>query len=170
MHPMHKADTKIMFIYVLTLLGAALWLTMIFLAPFLKSHWAFGADLIYAVCSPLCHQNPSRCFVISGYPMAVCTRCLGIYSGFFLGTCIYPFIRGLRFQSLPRKGVLIAVSLPIVIDTAGNVLTLWMTTAWIRFMTGVFWGSFLPFFLMPGLMDMVLNKMSSAQSDAFSLD
>lgn len=154
----------------MTVVGAALWLAMIVLAPLLKNHWAFGADLIYAVCSSLCHQNPSRCFVLSGYPLAVCVRCLGVYGGFLLGVCFYPLLRDWRSRSLPRKGVLIAMSLPIVFDTAGNVLQLWTTTEWIRLFTGILWGSLLPFFLIPGLTDMVLNKWSSAMPRAFSLN
>jgi hypothetical protein len=50
--------------------------------------------------------------------------------------------------------VLIALSTPIVIDTAGNVFLLWMTNEWVRLLTGVLWGSILPFFLIPGMMDM----------------
>jgi len=167
---MSKAERKLIILYVVTVVGAALWLAMIVLAPLLKNHWPFGADLIYAVCSPLCHQNPSRCFVLSGHPLAVCARCLGVYGGFLLGACLYLLLRDLRSRSLPRKEVLIAISLPIVIDTAGNVLQLWTTTAWIRFFTGILWGSILPSFLIPGLTDMVLNKWPSAMPGGFSLN
>lgn len=148
----------------LTLAGAVFLLATIFLAPFLKSRLPFVSDLLYALYSPLCHQNPSRCFLLFGHPLAVCARCLGIYAGFFLGTCLYPLHRGLHSQSLPRKEVFIALSMPIVIDATGNLIRLWMTTEWIRFMTGILWGSILPFFLIPGLMDMVLNKISSTNS------
>ncbi len=166
---MHKANWKVILIYMLILAGAVLLMTTIFMAPFLKSKLPFVSDLLYAVYSPLCHQNPSRCFVFFGYPLAVCTRCLGIYAGFLLGTCFYPLFRNLRIQSLPRREVLIALSLPIVIDATGNLILLWMTNEWIRLFTGVLWGSILPFFLIPGLIDMVLNKISSAKPGVLPL-
>ena len=159
-HKMHKTDKKIILIYALTLGGAVLCLATIFLAPFLKSRMPLVSDFIYAIYSPLCHQNTSRCFLLFGFPLAVCTRCLGVYGGFLLGTCCYPLFRDLRTQSLPRKEVLIALSLPIVIDTMGNLFRFWMTDEWIRLLTGLLWGCILPFFLIPGLMDMVLNKIS----------
>jgi len=164
---MYKAKRKVILIYVLTLAGAALLLATIFLAPFLISRLPIVSDLLYALFSPLCHQNPSRCFLLFGHPLAVCTRCLGIYAGFFLGTCLYPLYRDLQSQSLPRKEVLIALSMPLFIDAAGNLILLWMTNEWIRFLTGILWGSILPFFLIPGLMDMVLNKISLARSRTF---
>jgi uncharacterized membrane protein len=161
---MPKTEKKVTLIYVLILSGAALCLVAIFLAPLLKNQLPFVSDLIYAVYSPLCHQNPSRCFVLFGYPLAVCTRCLGVYGGFLLGACLYPLFRDLRSLSLPRKEVLIAISIPIVVDTSGNLFLLWMTTGWIRLLTGVLWGSILPFFLIPGMMDVVLNKISAASN------
>lgn len=31
-----------------------------------------------------CHQQPDRCFILFNYPIALCTRCLGVYAGFVL--------------------------------------------------------------------------------------
>ncbi len=166
---MDNTERKVILIYALTLAGAVLGRTTICRAPLLKSQLPLVSDLLYAVYSPLCHQNPSRCFVLFGYPLAVCTRCLGIYVGFFLGTCLYPLFRDFRTQSLPRKEMLVALSLPIVIDATGNLMLLWITHEWIRFLTGAIWGSILPFFLIPGLIDMVLNKISTAKPSALPL-
>ena len=167
---MPKTEKKVTLIYVMILSGAVLCLSTIFLAPLLKNQLPFVSDLLYAVYSPLCHQNPSRCFVLFGYPLAVCARCLGVYGGFLLGTCLYPLFRDLRSQSLPLKGVLISLSTPIVVDTTGNLFLLWMTNEWIRLLTGVFWGSILPFFLIPGMMDMVINKITPAKPGVVSLN
>jgi len=169
MHKMPKTEKKVILIYVLTLAGAIVLLATIFLAPFLKNQLPIVSDLIYAVYSPLCHQDSSRCFALFGYPLAVCTRCLGVYGGFLLGTCFYPLFRDLRTLSLPQKEVLIAISLPIVIDAMGNLFHLWMTNEWIRLLTGILWGSILPFFLIPGLIDMLLNKISTAKPHALPL-
>jgi hypothetical protein len=45
------------------------------------------------------------------------------------------------------------MSLPIVIDTAANVLSLWATMHWLRLTTGVIWGAILPFYFIPGVTD-----------------
>jgi uncharacterized membrane protein len=155
MHKMLKTEQKVALIYALIASGSVLCLATIFLAPLLKNQLPFLSDLIYVSYSPLCHQIPSRCFVLSGYPMAVCTRCLGVYGGFLLGVCFYPVFMDLRSRSLPPKEVIIVMSAPIVIDTAGNLLHFWMTNEWIRLLTGILWGSMLPFFLIPGMMDLV---------------
>lgn len=34
--------------------------------------------------SRICHQHPDRCFYVFGQPLALCARCLGIYSGFVI--------------------------------------------------------------------------------------
>lgn len=47
---------------------------------------------IYYFFSGICHQIPERSFQYYGYPMAVCSRCAGIYYGFFLSAIVYPFL------------------------------------------------------------------------------
>jgi uncharacterized membrane protein len=39
-----------------------------------------------------CHQNPSRCLLFDGHPLALCARCLGAYAGFLS----WPFVRKLN--------------------------------------------------------------------------
>ena len=39
-----------------------------------------------------CHQNPSRCLLIDGHPLALCARCLGVYAGFLS----WPLVRRLN--------------------------------------------------------------------------
>ena len=50
-------------------------------APLLSASHPLAALLIRDVFSRLCHQDPSRSFVLEGSPVAVCVRCLGIYWG-----------------------------------------------------------------------------------------
>ena len=50
-------------------------------APLLAASHPLAALLIRDVFSRLCHQDPSRSFVLEGSPVAVCVRCLGIYWG-----------------------------------------------------------------------------------------
>ena len=50
-------------------------------APLLAAGHPLAALVIRDVFSRLCHQDPSRSFVLEGSPVAVCVRCLGIYWG-----------------------------------------------------------------------------------------
>ncbi|MGD9345052.1 MAG: DUF2085 domain-containing protein [Candidatus Aminicenantes bacterium] len=140
-------------IYFLTLLGIIMWIAAAFAAPYLKHQSSVYGSLIYAIYSPTCHQIPSRCLTFYGNPLAVCVRCLGIYTGFFLGTILFPVLRGYSAGALPRARVLILVSIPIVIDAAGNLVSLWASPHWLRMATGLIWGSILPFYFIPGIVD-----------------
>lgn len=148
-----KKKIKILFVYLLTLSGIFIWIGAIFLAPYLRSCSSSLNIFIYSIFSPLCHQNPLRSFFFLGYPLAVCARCLGIYFGFFAGTGLYPFLKGFSNLALPKTQTFIFLSTPIVIDTLGNFLHLWMTSNWIRFILGFIWGAILPFYFIAGLAD-----------------
>jgi hypothetical protein len=50
-------------------------------APLLAGSHPLAALLLRDFFSRLCHQNPARSFLLEGSPVAVCTRCLGIYVG-----------------------------------------------------------------------------------------
>lgn len=141
---------------VLTVIGAGIWLGLVFLAPCLRDRFPRAASLIYGLYSPLCHQIPHRCFSLAGHPLAVCARCLGIYSGFLLGAGLYPLLRGFGTIALPRTAAFVSVSAPIVIDTLANVLRLWTTSNAVRLATGMIWGLILPYYFIPGIADAVL--------------
>ena len=67
---------------------------------------AFAARQFFSV---VCHQDPARSFWIAGAPIAVCTRCLGIYLGAVAGAWI----------SAPRRtihGLLAATVVVSVLD------------------------------------------------------
>ena len=152
------AKKKIILIYLITLIGIIVWIGSIFLAPYLKSLSSPFSGFIYAVFSPTCHQISSRCFHAFGYPMAVCARCLGIYSGFLLGTLFYPVVKGVTAPSLPKARTFILISIPIVLDAAGNLLNIWTSPDWVRFLTGILWGLILPFYFLAGLADYLLRR------------
>jgi uncharacterized membrane protein len=152
------AKNVIILIYILTLLGIILWIATIFLAPYLASESSPFAGFIYALFSPTCHQIPSRCFFVFGYPLAVCARCLGIYAGFLGGTLVYPFLKGFHSPSLPRAKNFIFVSFPIVLDTAANLVGIWKSSEWLRFLTGLLWGIILPFYFLAGFSEVFLRK------------
>jgi uncharacterized membrane protein len=57
-------------------------------APLLAASHPFAALLVRNFFSPLCHQDPSRSFVVGGSAVAVCVRCLGIYWGAAVGMVV----------------------------------------------------------------------------------
>lgn len=50
---------------------------------------------LHGIFSRICHQEPQRSFMIDGFAVAVCARCLGIYLGAAAG-CLASFWRTLR--------------------------------------------------------------------------
>jgi uncharacterized membrane protein len=57
-------------------------------APMLAASHPLAALLIRNFFSLLCHQDPSRSFVVDGSAVAVCVRCLGIYWGAAVGMVV----------------------------------------------------------------------------------
>ena len=156
--------TKIAFVYIITLIGIITWIGAIFYAPYLRSQSSPFSGFLYAVFSPTCHQIPSRCFYAFGYPAAVCARCLGIYCGFLLGILIFPLTKGFASPTLPKAKTFILISIPIIIDAAGNLLGIWISSDWVRFITGILWGLILPFYFLAGLTDYFLHKKQRPNS------
>ncbi|MFP4082754.1 MAG: DUF2085 domain-containing protein [Candidatus Aminicenantes bacterium] len=152
-----KFHNKIFLVYFLSLLGIILWIVLIFLAPYLKSVSSPWHIFLYTLFAPICHQAPERSFFLCGYPLAVCARCLGIYSGFLAGTGVYPFLKGFSSLTMPKTINFLLLSLPIGIDTLGNFFHIWNTTNTARFFIGFLWGTILPFYFIYGLSDLWLN-------------
>lgn len=142
-------------VFIFTLIGVIGWLALIFIAPFLRSLDIPANSFIYAIFSPICHQNPSRCFYLFGYPLAVCTRCLGIYFGFFLGTLIFPVVNGFKSKRAPKNLIFFIFTVPIVIDTLGNMFHLWQTSDWLRYVIGFIWGTLLPYYFIVGISEFI---------------
>jgi uncharacterized membrane protein len=57
-------------------------------APLLAPSHPVAALLIRNFFSRLCHQDPSRSFLLDGSAVAVCVRCLGIYWGTAVGMVV----------------------------------------------------------------------------------
>ena len=152
----------ILLAFLVTTMAHLLWLGGILLAPYLRSRSSPWSGLAYAVYSPVCHQVAGRSLRCFGEPLAVCTRCTGIYLGFLLGLGLYPFLRGWRRLSLPAPRIFFFVSGPIVLDTAANFLRLWQTSSAVRLATGVLWGAILPFYFITGLTDLIISRKKTA--------
>lgn len=92
--------------------------------------------------SALCHQISERSFWINGQPMAVCSRCLGIYAGFLGGWILLPFLTFFNFRkSVAYKKVFIVIVGINVLDFLGNLLGFWQNTLISRLVLGLLAGS-----------------------------
>jgi len=90
----------------------------------------------------LCHQIADRSFWISGQPMAVCSRCIGIYSGFALGWVLLPMLSLMKITRVAYiKKIVVFVLLFNLIDAAGNFFGLWQNTLVSRTVLGGMLGS-----------------------------
>jgi len=136
------------------LVSISVWIALLVLAPYLRSIQSPWGSLVYAAFAPTCHQIDSRCLHIFGHPMAVCARCLGIYLGFFVGNCLFPWLATWPLR-LPRPRTLVFFTLPIALDTLGNMFRVWPTPSPVRLALGISWGLILPYYLVPGLTDLL---------------
>lgn len=161
-------ECRIRIVYFFTVVALLFWLAAIFLAPYLKSRGSPWQVVIYALFSPVCHQIPARCFYLSGHPLAVCTRCLGVYVGSLIGLGLYPWVRRFGRLELPRIRCLMLLSAPILVDTLGNFVKLWASPNLARFGTGLIWGPILPFYFVTGIAELVnaLSQKPAQKSQA----
>lgn len=113
--------------------------------------------LIYGFFSPLCHQSADRCFFIDGNKFAVCSRCFGIYTGFFFGTILYPLFYRKNFLKMPGMAVfVIAVSI-LALDVALDYFNVLRNSFISRSVSGGVTGVITAFFIVPGLLIFVLE-------------
>lgn len=75
-----------------------------------------------------CHQIPERSFWINGQPMAVCSRCIGIYSGFAAGWILLPLWSVKKIGGWSMKKVALGFVLINFFDIVGNMLGFWENT------------------------------------------
>lgn len=89
----------------------------------------------------LCHQDPQRSFWLNGTPMAVCTRCFGIYSGFLVTWILFPSASGLlQYLNGHKRWFLIGIVIINIMDIIGNLFGIWYNTHLSRFILGSFIG------------------------------
>jgi uncharacterized membrane protein len=149
--PQAKTSGRSRAIYSSLLLISLAWLVAIIAAPYLlaKNHLT-SSLIIYQCFSAICHQIPARSFHYWGYPLAVCSRCTGIYGGFLAGLLLYPLLRNIRDGRFPARWWLIAAAIPMLIDFAGDYTKILANTFSSRVLTGLLFGSVTAFFILPG--------------------
>ncbi len=95
----------------------------------------------YEIFHLLCHQDPMRSFTINGSQMAVCARCIGIYSFFFVGIIMMPvlaLINKISFRAYFHYFV--ATIILNIVDVSGNLFGIWTNTNTSRVVLGAFFG------------------------------
>lgn len=94
----------------------------------------------------ICHQNPIRSFAFNGTPMAVNSRCFGIFSGLWIGWLMIPFfVYSTNKKVWTNWFLLLAVMLQIF-DYMGNHI-LWENNSFSRAVLGLLLGIAVSIFL-----------------------
>jgi uncharacterized membrane protein len=114
--------------------AAAVYCVGFTVAPWLESGgWPAGSWLRLAF-APTCHQQPERCLDLGAGKLAVCARCAGLYAGGLIGL-LATVLSGVRRR--PTVPVLLAASLPTVLDVAAGLIGLPSLPNWPRFLIAV---------------------------------
>jgi len=88
------------------------------------------------VFAMLCHQNPDRSIHIQDTPMAVCSRCFGIYSSFFLTTTVIPLLKQSKSRNKWAIVIVIGAVTLNVVDSVAYSFQIWENTITSRFWFG----------------------------------
>jgi uncharacterized membrane protein len=143
--------------YLILLLLVALWCGGIVLAPSLSTTLPGVSSFLYSLYSPICHQIDARSFHLFGEKVGVCSRCSSIYFGFLLSLVLYPFFQKLQAPAFPKKHWIALAILPMVIDVFLNFLGIQESTLLTRAITGLLFGLILPFYLVPPLLEGIVQ-------------
>ncbi len=155
--------------YAAALAVALLFVSATIAAPLIESAGGenTAASFIYLAYTIVCHQIADRSFHIEGYPLAVCSRCFGIYVGYVLGLVIYPFVRSLARTETPRRLWLLLALAPIAIDFAGDYAGVFDNTLLTRALTGLVAGAAGAFFTLPGFVSLA-STISRTPKEEYS--
>ncbi len=126
-------------LYILILTG----LTYIFIASLGNGIWNRPTDYSdwqYKAFRGVCHQLQDRSFHINEVPMAVNSRCFGIFSGLLGAWVLLPAL--LVIPNLKRwPGILLAIAVVIqIIDFTAGQFSVWNSSNFYRFFLGIFLG------------------------------
>ena len=84
------------------------------LLPFLSGSTAWIYPFTKSLYSRICHGIPDRCYEISGVPLHLCARCIGIYSGLFAGS-ITAIFQGKKYLPLSKRRYLLLSFSPVIL-------------------------------------------------------
>ncbi|HXG68480.1 MAG TPA: DUF2085 domain-containing protein [Blastocatellia bacterium] len=148
--------------------GVAITLTLAWVggavaAPLLAAHSPdLLAAMVYHAYGQVCHQIAERSFHLLGHPVAVCGRCLGIYTGYLVGLFIYPFARRLTREDFPPRLWLLLALAPVTVDFLGGYAGLFENTLSSRAFTGAIAGAAGAFYTLPGFISLATSLSGAA--------
>ncbi len=153
-------------IYSLVLLTAILIVALTVAAPWLASvgHPAFSM-VIYQTFAPLCHQLPERSFALSGFPLAVCARCSGLYAGFAAGMLALSVASVAPRSAKTLLRVLAVSFLPLIVDGFGGWFGIFENTHFTRFLTGSIAGAGVAYFVAAVIAQSALLKERTVEDN-----
>jgi len=102
--------------YWLVVAGSIAWLGLAVGAAYARARGWEVASLLDAAYGRVCHQIPERSAWLFGEPLAVCHRCLGLYSGFVVGLLTLPYLPRLRHRLLDRPRSIVLFFVPMLAD------------------------------------------------------
>jgi uncharacterized membrane protein len=145
-------------VWMATVAVVFLWDIVIVGAPLLRQAGLVSVSApVYTFFSFLCHQISDRSFHIDGEPLAVCSRCFGVYFGLCAGVGVYPLWRSIDdITPLPRFW-LFASLLPMAVDWGLTFVGVWENTHISRFLTGLIVGVACATFIVPALVEITRN-------------
>jgi uncharacterized membrane protein len=142
-------------VWFVTVAIVLIWVGMIVAPPLLSPSGA--ASSVYTFFSYICHQISERSLHIADHPMAVCSRCFGVYFGLLAGVVIYPLWRSIdETDPIPRYWLFLSL-IPISVDWSLTVFGIWENTHISRFLTGMVLGAACATYIVPALVEIVRN-------------
>lgn len=115
----------------------------------------------HSLFSDLCHQIAERSFWLNGQPMAVCSRCLGIYSGFLTGLLLMLVHTNNVTLGWPAKKIAVLILILNFIDVIGNSLGFWQNTLISRLVLGYMIGHSAAFILAKAFLNKTIESTES---------
>lgn len=133
------------------------WVFMILLAPIGREFGWGGAESIYSFFGYVCHQIPERTLHLDAHPMAVCSRCFGVYGGLLGGLLAYPLVRKIEDTEPIRRRWLFLSLVPIGLDWSLTIFGIWENTHLTRVATGAILGIACAVYIVPALVEIRQN-------------
>ena len=91
------------------------WLLAIVASPVLPAPLAAA---VYRIGSHICHQRPERSFHLFGAQLAVCARCIGIYTGAVVGAAIGRWVWPQASLAVGARRLLVVGAIPTAVTGA----------------------------------------------------
>lgn len=143
-------------VYFTVLSVSTVWFFFAMLIPLLNfagGFWTGISDFGYYFYSNTCHQIESRSFHIFGSKMAVCSRCISVYAGFFVASAVYPFLKNINSRNMPPLIILLLAAGLLFADAVMDYFDILANSFLTRSITGLLAGLALPFYIIPGFVN-----------------